>query len=257
MKCFRSLLLVLAACLSLTAGRAAVIFEDNFDGLATAGLNGTAPDLRPGTETWIANSDFMADGSMTANGSAWLPYEFQSGVYQVTLMLDLAATNSTTFLGISFITGNQPWGTGQFSEVGGSYATFALRRNRDAEFWAGERNGGNVDLGKLGSTTPLTGTLRLVLDTTGTRWKVDAFFTPLGEAEIVFDLNGTGAGSSYLYETNPPVFTGVGFTGNVSSNGSVSRFTVATVIPEPTSAALVMSGIAMAGLCFWRRWRRA
>jgi len=54
------------------------IFADNFDG-STGNINGVAPDVRPGGETWTASTIFNADGSVdrptsSSQGSMTLPF---------------------------------------------------------------------------------------------------------------------------------------------------------------------------------------
>ena len=73
---FRSLVRLAAAataCLTIAdAARATVIVSESFGGLSTAGLNGTAADTfdggivaKGGSATWVANTVFKADGSVT------------------------------------------------------------------------------------------------------------------------------------------------------------------------------------------------
>lgn len=72
--------LVLAA----SAVHAGVLFSDDFSGTG-ADLHGSAPDLRPGSETWVASSVFNADGSIDQGaGSATVAFVPSDGkVYQL------------------------------------------------------------------------------------------------------------------------------------------------------------------------------
>ena len=254
MKIISHTLVATALLLLCQNSEATVVLYDDFGGLSSSTLNGTSPDT--GTGTWTAASTIMANGSMAAgSASAWLPYTFGSGTYEVKLDINTTYSNSTAFLVVSFINSNTPWGTGQFNTVTGTYSTFGLRRNLEADFWAGTGNAGNVVMGSLSSGTSLIGTLRLVLNTTGTNWTVDTYYTPSGGSEITFDMNGASAGTTYTYATNPSTFKGVGFSSNTGSAGSVDNFTLSTV-PEPSTAALLLLGGASA-LCIALRRRLA
>ena len=64
-------LIVASAVLSVLGSvNGQVVFQEDFDGAAGTGLNGTSPTI--GTGTWSAAGDFFADGSiaLTANSSA-------------------------------------------------------------------------------------------------------------------------------------------------------------------------------------------
>lgn len=228
--------------IAATGSHAMVIFEETFSGSSSSPLDGTAPEVRPGTETWISGAGFSADGSMTNSGSAWLPYALGNEVYEINLGIDLTPSSSTAYMAISFITSNQPWSTSTFNGVTGTYTTFGFRPNRDVEFWAGDRNNGNVDGGRLSSLVSLTGQIRMVLNLTGTNWTVDVFYTPNGGSEIVLDINGTDAGTAYTYATNPPSIKGIGITSNVNSAGRFTHYSL-SVIPEPSSVVLIGLGL--------------
>ena len=95
--------------MTVASARADVIYYDDFSGATNATLTGTAPAVRPGSETWMANSNgyFKADGTYdaTPNASAgvWLPFTPESGnVY--TLSADVTDTG-----------GGGPWTTLSYS----------------------------------------------------------------------------------------------------------------------------------------------
>src|SRR5690606_31638136 len=108
--------------------------------------------------------------------------------------------------------------------------------------------------GTLADGLSTAGTLRLVLDTTGSASTVDAYYTPdlpAGSSEITIDLDA-GSGTTYTLPSIPTSeFTGVGFI-NSTSNIAYNQFTF-SVVPEPASLSLI--GLAMAPLAV-RRARR-
>ena len=231
-----------------------IIFQDDFNGSNDVNLDGSAPDVRPGTETWAAptlSTAWKADGAIGSNGSAWLPYAFGSGVYEVKLGVDL----SGGLVAISFTAQPDPenFNTGYINDtLAAPYLSFALRGGStdDFEFWR-YKNTDNYDSGQI--TAGDVGILRVVLDTTGSSWTYDAFYDPDGaDPEIVIDLNPDPLTTTYvmalsapattenIYQTESSTFTGVGFIGSGSSN-SVTSFELST-IPEPSSMALLLAG---------------
>ncbi|MFN3166102.1 MAG: PEP-CTERM sorting domain-containing protein [Phycisphaeraceae bacterium] len=81
-KAFGFATLALVSC-ALTTGqaRATTLFSDNFDGAVGVDLNGLAPDVAPGAETWVAGESFDADGLVDdfAGSSATLAFTPQQG----------------------------------------------------------------------------------------------------------------------------------------------------------------------------------
>ncbi len=54
----------------VSAAQAKIIYYDNFDGLSGVDLDGTTPDITTGGETWLAGSNFGADGTITFDNSS-------------------------------------------------------------------------------------------------------------------------------------------------------------------------------------------
>ena len=69
------LALVVVAMATVTAN-AGVIFSDDFSGGATVDLNGTTPDVTTGGVTWVATSNYKADGSFTLDAPATMTLAF-------------------------------------------------------------------------------------------------------------------------------------------------------------------------------------
>src|SRR5690348_7440849 len=97
----------LAATLA-TSSRASgqVIYQDSFSG--SGNLNGAAPDVRPGAETWVAE-DWQANGTITApatsiGSNSFLPFIPAAGkVYSLSLEVNpTTATDPTTWFAMGF-----------------------------------------------------------------------------------------------------------------------------------------------------------
>ena len=69
------LILAIVAMATITAN-AGVIFSDDFSGNATVDLNGTTPDVTTGGATWVATSNYKADGSFTLDAPATMTLAF-------------------------------------------------------------------------------------------------------------------------------------------------------------------------------------
>ena len=87
--------------------QAAVIYQDDFSGLSTDALNGQAPDIRPGSETWVAGSEWKADGTVTAtnnDNSAFLAFTPTAGnIYTLSATFTQPSWgNSNGWAGIGF-----------------------------------------------------------------------------------------------------------------------------------------------------------
>ncbi|PAW76236.1 MAG: hypothetical protein B9S32_16030 [Verrucomicrobia bacterium Tous-C9LFEB] len=219
------------------ASAATVIYSDDFSGLSSANLDGTAPDTRSGTDggsasaTWIADtSAFKASGTVTGQSGnmryALLAFTPIAGnIY--TLKVDLNTTDfgSVNYLAAGFTSNaatstsstalNAPWMSMAANGVGKIYY------NGQNQF----SDGGTF--GTAGSVSnPIT--LTLVLDTTSALWKT---------SYSVYDFTTLGVVSSgaYNYTVNPTI-TSV-FIGDIIYGGTVDNFSL-TVVPEPNAIAL-------------------
>ncbi len=215
--------------------RAAPVYSHTFNGAPDAGLHGLPLEI--GAGAWIASETARADGTDTAQSTAWIPYAFDSGVYTVTLTLDLSAlpANNNGLIGIGFTNASSPR-TGDFVHSTSSvHSAFGLRGTSDWAFWGGRGKLQPVDGG--GPTFPRQNTLKLVLDTTRPNWMVTASLLDENGAEIRVDLSPDDPTSNaYTYETNPAPFTGVGVLLR-SSAGRAVHFAFSAE-PRPTSAPL-------------------
>ncbi len=120
--------------LSVTAARAAVIYADDFDG-GNAFLQGKAPDVRHGGETWQANDNgrFRADGRVVAGGkqdAVLLPFTPRAGnVYTLSATVDTTAGGSD-WIALGFCEKKR---NVNFSDTSFGYGWILIRKNRGAE----------------------------------------------------------------------------------------------------------------------------
>ncbi len=85
-----------------------VIFEDNFDG-TSGDINTMVPDIRPGSETWVAANFFNADGSVdnlaTIGGSMTLAFRPENG-FAYTLDASISGiSGDIDWFGVGFANG--------------------------------------------------------------------------------------------------------------------------------------------------------
>ena len=219
--------------------QAAVIYQDDFSGLSTDALNGQAPDIRPGSETWVAGSEWKADGTVTAtnnDNSAFLAFTPTAGnIYTLSATFTQpSGGNSNGWAGIGFTDTN----TTTSSFWANDAAPWFLWRPSDASSadqvvsFLGTGTSGSASEG----TQTGTATLSIVLNTENPAWTAEWF------------ING-GSVRTETYGTNPTL----NYVGFGRENGQTTDFSAfsLTVVPEPSSALLV----ALGGLALLRRRR--
>jgi len=246
------------ASLALTASAwSAIIYQDDFSG-AAGPLNSTAPDVRPGTETWTAHAAFTLTGSSAANVAAensargaYLPFVPQTGfLYDLRVTVKFAAELAQTrSLQMGFLEFAPTGSTGRVVATGDGAAAFFLRNNGSyqARFEGGTAPAATMPEGSISPTTvDEPHTMRLTLDTSGASWVLHAYF------------DGAEVGTGFTYTTNPTGILAVGISSNTSnSGGATGDFTnfifTAEAIPEPSAALLLFASI---GSVIIRRRRR-
>jgi hypothetical protein len=238
-----SRMMVLAGMLAAGAVNASVItnFYDDFSGSSAAALNGTGPDIRPGTETWTASSvlpaAIRADGSFGYNTnairSAYLPVQIEANKkYTLTAILNISnADSNTDSAGIGFLnvanTGNYALSTN---------AALIVRRNGQAQAIS---TGGSV---ATSITTPYNLSnpvdLKIVLDTTPTVWTAEYF------------INGSSVATKTLSSSFSAGLNYINLGKSTTTEGSFDEFKL-TVIPEPATLGIFVLGSA--SLMFLRK----
>ena len=238
-------LLVTAACCGLVAGtaRATVLFSDNFDGPSATDINGLAPDVAPGAETWVAAYQFDADGVIEDGndiygGSATLAFTPAQGF---TYTLDASFRNFASTANTAAV--DSDWvalgfANGQ-SELDSSNARFTaglvkgvawmlMRGDTSAAnpnfTWLGNdstgtASGTNVQWAALDTSFGADMDMRIVLDTTGgegtwtatyyAKLAADANYVEVRSATLLLDE--AGINSVGISRSNQ------GFTGQVTS----------------------------------------
>lgn len=171
-------LLSLGLALTAVTAHADVLFSEDFGGTADD-LNETAPDVRPGAETWVATPIFNQDGSLDPDaGSATLAFTPTDGkIYQLDVSL-------------SGVSGDQNWialgfGTGQ-SAAPGTNNRF-INGNLIGKVWMlfrGNTNGHQAFLGNATSGTAV-----------GSPWT--ALDTATGAIDMRIELDTTGGAGAW------------------------------------------------------------
>jgi hypothetical protein len=265
-------LLTLSAAVGLAATPAfaavTTLYSDNFDGLSSAALNGTTPDMTIGTNTWtardITQTSFRADGSITGTGgttaqqigSAFLAFTPEAGkVYTLSLILSQpTGTAAGAWASVGFsngITTAQTHNSGT-GDTGG--APWILWRNggahgdtNDVEAYVGRRANpsGGAALGDFTGTRTLTVELNTLSSAWSARWLVDG--TSL--YSYTYKTLAVDPGSFQNFDGNP-IISQISITRNASSAPVFDSLTF-TAIPEPSTA---LAGVLLgAGLLRRRR----
>ncbi|MBN2181566.1 MAG: discoidin domain-containing protein [Sedimentisphaerales bacterium] len=230
-----AVLLIVLACISnspLSRAAEKIIYFDDFSG--TGPLNGTAPDMRPGEQTWIASSVYNASGIVgreTPNGytyQALLPFSPEAGkVYTLSLDVDPRdSADSTTWFALGFTSSGaveSAAGNDQFYESGVGWILHRVTRSRSENdeiqtfLGPGEEGSQSHESKEQGFVT-----LSVILDARTSRWTVEWF------------RNGRSIRGPEAFEENPEI-NYVGFTKFLNTSGAVDNFKLTT--PNPTIAS--------------------
>jgi hypothetical protein len=228
------------------------LYFDDFSGSGSSDLNGTAPDIRPGSETWIAGSesnDWKADGSISAGGdsNAFLPFSPSPGqIY--TLSIDANPVNANDdWFAIGFTPSDSV--NSSYAEDPVSASPWMLLRGQRAsnlQTFLGPGTTDGADFNPTEDSTPLLDgvvNLKIVLDTTGEQWTAEWVVNNVSIRQTTFDTN--------------PTINYVGLGRWETAIGTVDNFTLtsASAIPEPATYALTLAAFA-AGAAALRRRKR-
>lgn len=225
-----------------------IIYSDDFSGSATTDLNGQAPDVRPGTETWAAESIWKANGTGGATGTgarsaanSFLPFVPAAGnVYRLSATLAQPTGASDGWAAVGF-TASAGIGS-SFWEAPNLASPWVIYRETgvvSTYFGPATAPNSRLDAGTFSGVQ----TLSLELDTTASPWKAEWF---VGETSV----------RTYTFAANPSI-AHVGFSkfqaaGNVSAD--FNNFSL-QIVPEPSALALLPAG-AGGLVMLWRRGRR-
>lgn len=252
--------LSLAAGISTSPTDAAILVQEDFSGLASSDLNGTAPDIGPGT--WVSQAtSIKADGSTSYAGNSLAYLSLgnlindakgtASGLFELTVTLDHPTAGS--WYSVGFGQPSAPSTTSHFLSRNG-VATIILRTSGELDMWAGNGftpNGlyatgsSNAIDGPNGTAGPRTLTVELDLrDWNGTNnfGTVTYFDSQLGELGS-YNYTNVAHSTSGNPETDP-LFNSIMLSGSNGTVGNYSNLTL-TQVPEPGSLALLGLGSLM------------
>lgn len=250
-----SFVLSIILCASATAFSQTTIYSDSFSRIGD--LLGSAPDVRPGSETWVAAAaGRTTDGSIltftTDRGNAFLPFTPQAGnIYELSVSVRTNVTD-TNWLALGFMQPGANIGGGgvgnfAFSSTAGGYAWALIRGNGATATFAGlgaTDNQGGDPTGTYASGT--FHTIMIRLDTTDPQWSFQSF------------VNGNPVADAYTYPVGSnPIIGAVGLStaGGAAVNWDFDDFQL-TLIPEPSTYAAIFGALALAGLLIRRRLRK-
>jgi hypothetical protein len=185
-----TLLVTLILFLTVSTIQADIIYYDNFDGPSDMELNGTSPDITPGGETWIAGSNFSADGTITYDNSsmgdsAYLPFVPQDGyIYELSAKID---SRVSPFRGTSGVNDWIALGFTQFNLNPENRFYDDSGTNNNPVYWGMTRtnectlNQDQTFIGPRTSNGVATGTIStddilIVLDTTEAIWVISWYY---------------------------------------------------------------------------------
>jgi hypothetical protein len=240
----RSFLLGSILLAAVPAHSATIIYQDDFSGANNADLFGTAPDIRPGTETWSGSTlAFDADGSVDSTAGefgAWLPFTPATGnIYQLSGTINVTAGN---WISLGF-TENNPNNNFNHGSAQG-YGNVIVEISGATQFFVGEGLEGQTKTAGIVGVSAIS----IILNATNAN---SALWT------MAYSLNGTQrvAPTTVLQGAYPDIgnfdtIRFVGFSSEVNTAGQIDNFSL-SIIPEPSSALLGALGM----LCLLRRRR--
>ncbi len=224
------------------------IYLEDFSGSSLDTLNGRAPTIRPGSETWLAGTDddsWRADGSTEGdrNQNAFLPFSPEAG-YIYTLSFATGPTGGEgAWLAAAFTSSGNVGAF--FPEDLGAVGWMLVRDNRENLDGVGTFLGPNTKEGESYWAADGLIEASIVLDTSDDEWRVQWF-----------------AGSTLLREAafvggNPEInYIAIGKFGDISGRFEYVSLTKTTPIPEPASVAVFL-GAAVGVIAVALRRRRA
>jgi hypothetical protein len=249
-----------------SSASAAVIYSDDFSGSGAA-LNGTAPDVRPGLETWQANGPFRDNGTIdgTIEGGALLPATLKTNKIYTLSMDVLMPVGVDRWVALGFA--QDPLPSLNADDVnarhsnepeGIAWMLFRDHANnpQDVEIFRGRRTANQIADTNAVFTFGVTHNLKIVLDTSGNGSSYTANFlidnVPIVAAPIVINSLGTPGGLGQVAPgnlLNQIRYVGFSYDDATANAPRVDNFLF--TVPEPACGILVMG--AVAGLLVSRR----
>ena len=241
-------LIAMAGLIPASAG-ASVVYQENFDGGGSTNLAGLVPDVAPGSQTWGGATEFKANGFVSAVfAGIYLPFTPSPGkIYTLTGSFQVAS--GSDWLGLGFA-GGSPTSVDRLSNNAGR--GWLLAKNTDIVSFIGPGDSNGVFQSTISSQSPVgvVTTQTITLDAS------DA-----NPANWTFSANQSVGSTSYVVWTNQSAgitsvgdITAIGLSAS-SASGTFTNLTL-TAVPEPSTYAMALAGLACGG---WhlRRRRRA
>ena len=229
-----SVLTLGAALAYVPVASAAVIYQDNFN--RTGDLSGSTPTITTGGNTW-SSANWSTDGSAAkpdaAGYMAILPFNpVQGNIYTLSASMNPtspAGEPNWFVLGFTGRNATDNWFAGDQSS-----ASIAARvsNNEYPDFYF-NGPGTTAGFGTVGSYAAGAHLYSITLDTTAlnsANWTVS------------YSVDGTQVIAPTALGYNPTI-NYVGFGSNDATGGTIDNFSL-TVVPEPSTYALVVGGIA-------------
>jgi hypothetical protein len=223
----------------------AILLSDDFSGLASAGLNGTTPDITVGSTTWVADTQYGADGSALATttrrayltlGSLIDDNRGNAGaIYTLSATLNVSSGTTTRWEAIGFWDEDAP--ANNFASTPSDGTAWMLRRdNSQIRVFRGPRTASGLTE-STASPNNVVGTVDFRISLDLSDWNgTSNFGSVLYEAKLSADSLFTEIASGELDATNS-TFRSVGLGGG-DANAQISSFELSQ-IPEPSSLGLL------------------
>lgn len=231
-----------------SAHAATIIYQDDFSGANNTNLSGTAPDIKPGAQTWSGSTlSFDADGSVDNDGGgrgAWLPFIPATGnIYQLSGTINVAGGSWIT-LGFAERNPNNHFNTTTASGAD-PYGSAVVAPGGAVTFFVGEGLSGSSDHTGINGVNQID----ITLDATNASSTLWTMAFKLNGTQVVAPstvlqsatFEGTGSFSNIAF---------VGFSADNTAAGQIDNFSL-SIIPEPSTALL--GGIGMLALLRRRR----
>jgi hypothetical protein len=241
------MLAVVAAAVSPVMTTAAVVYQENFDGLGSTNLAGLAPDSAPGSETWGGATEFKANGFVSsAFAGIYLPFAPSPG-FTYTLTGSFRVNSGSDWLGIGFA-GGSPTSTARLSDNSGR--GWVLAKSNQIQSFIGPNGNNRTDQVTINTQNPGTVTTQTIT--------LDA--SSANPANWRFSATQVIGSTSYTVWNNQPALitsagdiTAIGLSSS-SASGTFTSFSL-TAVPEPSTIALAAVGLGLAAVAAARRRR--
>jgi len=219
-----------------SSASAVTIYQDDFSGDGLSSLNGLAPDVAPGAETWAAGANILNNGMQSGAGrfTALLPFSpvQGAGVYTLSASFDMATADNWMALGFAQDLApaggglNDRWLDGSNNSRPSAWALVRhpTAANPDNSFLG--YAGGNHTFGGVAGPVTTSNSLTITIDTTAADW------------EITWDFNSDGVDrTETVLAADVPNINYVGFSSTDSTGtGGLTSFLLDGPAPPPAWA---------------------